>query len=749
MPSYFVYDKTTGELVPYAQASAQPGFNPSNEIIFDDAGNKYVGEAHAAAIRANAGKFDVAGVLATGFISYLVPVLGEQIGASLMASGALTSAQAASDAVLAAGGTASQASAAAASATATASAVGTAVASTTVQVAQGVPLDKAAQNATVTAIVQTQAPGAAKAVNEVLQNPNITNLIVSTGASIAETAGKGGTEADIVRNATGALVGSGVSSATDSKLLGRTAAGAVTGGVSGALTSAAGTAVSDLAKQDTTTTTPAPTTPAQTATLTPDLTPQQVSQIQNSLGISVSEATNNDVKLALAPLLPALGAGAAIVSDSVIPLIGIFGAKAISDTLDYYTKQNDAAGFAKWVNENMQVAEERLQNNLPLNPAGAGRGFVNPPVVTNIQPSQAAISGTTGAGFSGEGGGSAVGATAGESTAGEQEARDFLTAQKATHPEIDFATLAKEPALNEPPSDKAIVDLITPKTSEAVQTEPTITPADREILALSGITPTTPPATTAPTLADTSVTPTDVRSVPSTVAPVIKPSDIAPGYDPLSDLSTKVTVYPTEAYEGDDTSYVPPAVSTPPTTLPTTTPTDVVAPIDIATPVDTGTPTTVPPDVVPPTVVPPAVEPPVTERPVVDEFTRPDVVEPPPSTKVEVEPDTPVVEPTIEEVAPPAEEEKPPVEEEKPPGKKEEPYKPDTFIYSGKKPIYEPRTSTNLGTTLQAPFYPSTTLGQALTGYRGAGEIEGKKSGKPRQDVWNEESLRLKDALGL
>jgi hypothetical protein len=36
-----------------------------------------------------------------------------------------------------------------------------------------------------------------------------------------------------------------------------------------------------------------------------------------------------------------------------------------------------------------------------------------------------------------------------------------------------------------------------------------------------------------------------------------------------------------------------------------------------------------------------------------------------------------------------------------------------------------------------------------LTGYRGAGEIEGKKTGKPRRDVWNEESLRLKDALGL
>jgi hypothetical protein len=36
-----------------------------------------------------------------------------------------------------------------------------------------------------------------------------------------------------------------------------------------------------------------------------------------------------------------------------------------------------------------------------------------------------------------------------------------------------------------------------------------------------------------------------------------------------------------------------------------------------------------------------------------------------------------------------------------------------------------------------------------LTAYRGAGEIEGDPSGKPRKNVWNEASLRLKDALGL
>jgi hypothetical protein len=121
------------------------------------------------------------------------------------------------------------------------------------------------------------------------------------------------------------------------------------------------------------------------------------------------------------------------------------------------------------------------------------------------------------------------------------------------------------------------------------------------------------------------------------------------------------------------------------------------------------------------------------------------VVDEPPAE--EVAPPNEEDKPPTEEEKPPAEEEEPPEEEDKPPGEKEDKYKPDLFIYGGKTP--KPRPRTELGTTLQGPFAPSTTLGQALTGYRGAGEIEGKKTGKPRREVWNEESLRLKDALGL
>jgi hypothetical protein len=75
-----------------------------------------------------------------------------------------------------------------------------------------------------------------------------------------------------------------------------------------------------------------------------------------------------------------------------------------------------------------------------------------------------------------------------------------------------------------------------------------------------------------------------------------------------------------------------------------------------------------------------------------------------------------------------------------------DPYKPDLFIYSGQQPK-KSTLSRSLGTDLQSSSYPSTAP-QGLTAARGAGEIEGE-GGINRKNVWNEQSLRLKDALGL
>ncbi len=84
-------------------------------------------------------------------------------------------------------------------------------------------------------------------------------------------------------------------------------------------------------------------------------------------------------------------------------------------------------------------------------------------------------------------------------------------------------------------------------------------------------------------------------------------------------------------------------------------------------------------------------------------------------------------------------EEPPP--EEKPP--EEKPYKPNLFILGGTKPK-PPPSKTPTSVLSQAL---GTTTG--LTASRGAGEIEDPSTGKKKRKVWNEETLRLKDALGV
>jgi len=72
------------------------------------------------------------------------------------------------------------------------------------------------------------------------------------------------------------------------------------------------------------------------------------------------------------------------------------------------------------------------------------------------------------------------------------------------------------------------------------------------------------------------------------------------------------------------------------------------------------------------------------------------------------------------------------------------------------KTIYPSMYFTGVSPTARTPLNEGLNLSSAaplpttgLTSSRGAGEIESKESGKKRQSVWNEESLRLKDALGL
>jgi hypothetical protein len=84
-------------------------------------------------------------------------------------------------------------------------------------------------------------------------------------------------------------------------------------------------------------------------------------------------------------------------------------------------------------------------------------------------------------------------------------------------------------------------------------------------------------------------------------------------------------------------------------------------------------------------------------------------------------------------------------EEEEPTDKKGKPYRPNLFVYGGTRPTTLPQT---LGTSVEKVPTAGTTTGTSV-GLGGRGEIESKESGKKRKTVWNEESLRLKDALGL
>jgi len=475
-----------------------------------------------------AGTADIAPV----WLAVAIPIVGAEIGVALMESGLMTSAAEASAAATASGATAAQASAAAAAATAQATTVGTALANAGTAISQGVPADKAVTNAIVNAGIQTGSPAAAAKINELIGVPSVTNMVTSAGASIVQTAATGGNEADAIRNAKGAIVGSGLTSATGSNVVGRAAGGGVTGGVAGALVGAAGAIGSDAKKPTGTTTAPQP----------------GINLAAADTGTATDAGTGFRVDVPGAPIYAEQSAAANVKAPfgyNVMPM-------SMADNKpegSYYDVTQNA-----WLVPNADVqklssvlSEGDVGGQTPTSPTAAGTANVN--VGGTVAGEGLVIAGDKGAG-----GGSSVS-----------------------------------------PSDQKVLNLINP-------------------------TPRQP----------------------------------------------------------------------------------------------TGEP------------------PPV------------------PSTEVVGEPKPPLVdEPPVKEPVPPAEEEKQPEEEEPTPEKKDG-YKPDLFIYGGKAPKGGGgRQTTNLGTTLQAPFYPTSTLGQALTGYRGAGEIEGKKTGKPRRDVWNEESLRLKDALGL
>lgn len=136
-----------------------------------------------------------------------------------------------------------------------------AITSITIQVAQGVPIEKATENALVNIAVSGATGAVQQQIGKVISSPGVTNAITSTVSSGLATAARGGSQADVEKAMTAGLVSSAASTAYKdavdststiaSKAVGGAAGGAVTGGTEGAviggLSSAAGALSSELA----------------------------------------------------------------------------------------------------------------------------------------------------------------------------------------------------------------------------------------------------------------------------------------------------------------------------------------------------------------------------------------------------------------------------------------------------------------------------------------------------------------------
>ena len=146
-------------------------------------------------------------------------------------------------------------------------AVGTAMVNVGVQVAQGKSFEEAVKGVGVNLLIDTGSQAVAKEFNTVINNPKITNAVVSAGASAVKTAVAGGTQEDILKSAGASLAGSGVYGLTGSKVAGAAASGAVKGGLTGAAMGAAGALGSSSTAPKTTTPTTAtpPFVPEKTA----------------------------------------------------------------------------------------------------------------------------------------------------------------------------------------------------------------------------------------------------------------------------------------------------------------------------------------------------------------------------------------------------------------------------------------------------------------------------------------------------
>jgi len=166
--------------------------------------------------------------------AYFLPGIGNAITSQLVSAGVVT-------------------------AGATANALGIAIAKTAVGVAQGNKFEDVLKNVIVDTIVSTGSIKVASAINEIVGMPNVTNAIVSASSSAIKTAASGGNENDIIKSFTGGLTGSVAASAyigavnnasqTTSDLIQSGVGGYVIGGSASAINNVLNTLIGKINKQ--------------------------------------------------------------------------------------------------------------------------------------------------------------------------------------------------------------------------------------------------------------------------------------------------------------------------------------------------------------------------------------------------------------------------------------------------------------------------------------------------------------------
>jgi len=240
LKNYYVYNKTTGELEPYSQVSAQPGFNVNAEVLYDPAGNRYVGSELQAAINANRGGGGVFGSISNAVTNVFQPIektistnlaqLDKDL--SLSKNAPLIASIAASVALPGVGSAIGQQMIAAgllpaATSAAVATAVGTGIANAALQVAQG----KSPEDALKAGVV-----GAAGGAigNYLVGDPGtLKSFVTSTSTNLL--AGKNpedAVKAGIASSGAG-LAGGTAAQATGSAVAGQVAAGTAAGLLTG------------------------------------------------------------------------------------------------------------------------------------------------------------------------------------------------------------------------------------------------------------------------------------------------------------------------------------------------------------------------------------------------------------------------------------------------------------------------------------------------------------------------------------